>query len=269
MTVKRASCQSMSASVHTLGYFPATPKVMSMCVTFFLYKTNIKLLDMIFHIPSLLDRYRDLNLYCRVAARSFCTWIQTKVQPCGDFGDIYERFLTCQRIYSFILGQLELGNKNLHKPQRSHCPACSHNPSATRYLAADGNMSFKGKGKPSQIEPLYGTLYVQHDLTAAEIQDDKLYSKNCQKCSMYRADGNNLDSAATIEDSKLHHRGLFGTICKHRIPGDFIFMTHGGEAYIYCFKLITRALEDGTIKNLIAKYDIACNFARYLRVSVM
>jgi len=139
---------------------------------------------------------------------------------------------------------------------------------ARRYIAADGNMSFKGRGRPSEIDPLYGELYVHRDLSKAEIQEDKLYSKNCQKCSTYRADGNNLDSAASPEDSKLHHRGLFGSICKHRIPGNFIFMTHGGEAYIYFFKLITQALKDESIRTMIAKYDIACNFTRYLRVSL-
>jgi len=201
--------------------------------------------------------------------KSFCTWIQTKIQLCGSFPDIYERFITCQRIYNFVRGQLELGTSNIHIPQRSHCPACSHNPSGTRYMAADGNLSFKGRGKPSDIEPLYGELYVHNDLSAAEIREDKRYAKNCQKCSTYRADGSNLDSAATAEDSKLHHRGLFGSICKHRVPGEFIFMTHGSEAYIYCFKLISRALESETIRTLIAKYDIACNFTRYLRVNLV
>lgn len=220
-----------------------------------------------FHMHSLMDRYRELNHVCRTNASRFSNLIQARVDACQISSTIYTRFIKAQRIYSFVKGQIELGNLNPTAPKRSRCPACHNNISGIHYLAADGNMSFKGKGRPSHIQPFHGELYVSRDLTAKEIKADKLLAKDCQKCSKYRADGTNTDTIGTDEDSKLHHRGIFGTTCKHRIPGDFIFMTHGGEAYIYFFKLIMKKLEScPNIKSIKAKYDIACNFARYLVV---
>lgn len=221
---------------------------------------------MAFHINSLMNHYRQLNLACRTNVSRFCNLVQTKVDACDISEVIYTRFVKAQRVYSFVKGQLEIGNLNLERPSRTRCPACECSDNGVVYVAADGNMSFKGKAKPTRIQPLHGELYVSRDLTAKEIKEDKLYAKDCQKCSKYRADGTNTDTIRCEEDSRLHHRGIFGTICKHRIPGDFIFLTHGGEAYIYFYKLIEKQLQNLRTKHIKAKYDIACNFARYLVV---
>jgi len=190
--------------------------------------------------------------------------IQARIEKTFRSISIYTRFFKANRVYSFIRGQMEIGNLNMSVPQRSSCPACISNSLGNLFLTGDGNMSFKGKGKPSNMEPLHGQLYVQQDLSADEIKADKRYAKDCQKCSKYRADGS--INEAVIEDSKLYHRGLFGTICKHRVPGQFIFMTHGGEAYIYCYRLFSKALQLPWLQKFKGKYDIACNFGRYLVV---
>lgn len=216
----------------------------------------------------MMDRYRELNHHCRTPTKRFCELIQTKINKCpvSPHPQIYAKFLGAQRIYSFIKTQLELGNRDVCTPKRSVCPACEKNPDGIAYLAADGNLSFKGKGRPTNVTPLCGETYILNDRTADEIKNDKRYAKNCQKCSKYRADGTTFDSTRDSEDDKLWHRGLFGSICKHRVPGTFIFMTHGEEAYIYCNVLIHEALKKPWVRKLFAKYDIACNFKRYLKV---
>lgn len=220
---------------------------------------------MAFHISSMLTQYRNLNHYCRVSAKSFCILVQKAVDVCVIKADIYKRFLKTQRIYSYLRGQFEIGNLDCKVPRRSSCPACVQSSTGVQYFAADGNMSFKGKGKPSNVKPLYAETYVANDLTAKEIAADKFYAKDCQKCSKYRADSTHL--LLGEDDQKLHHRGLFGSICKHRIPGHFIFLTHGGEAYIYFHKIIEKASEHEKTTSIKAKYDIGCNFVRYMLVS--
>lgn len=207
--------------------------------------------------------YRDLNLNCRVAPSRFCNLLQVNIKACKINIDIYPRFLACQRVYAFTMTQLEHGNILLDSPKRSQCPACEENPDKIIFMAGDGNMSFQGKHRPNGVNPLYKDLWVHPDLSHQEIKEDKRNFKNCQDCSQFKADPNGMDSLR--KDTGLHHKGLFGTMCKHRIPGYFIFMTHGGEAYIYFFKMIQYYLQK-SISSLYAKYDIGCNFKRYLKV---
>lgn len=207
-----------------------------------------------------------MNLACRTSAFRYCALLQKKVKASRINVQVYKRFLECSRVFSFIIGQLEHGNLDSNHPVRSVCPACETNPDGQVFIAGDGNMSFQGKYKPCGISPLYKELWVHADLDKTELKNDKLYSNGCGNCSDFRADPNGMTTLR--KESNLHHKGLFGTICKHRIPGYFIFMTHGGEAYLYCYKMIEHEIQKPSTRKLNVKYDIGCNYKRYLKVTI-
>lgn len=212
-----------------------------------------------------MKHYRNLNLHCRTTPFKFCALLQLNIRASGLKIDIYGRFLNAYRIYAFMMSQLELGNLNFASPQRSECPVCVSNSDGKVFMAGDGNMSFQGKNKKKDgVDPLYKDIWVHPDLSAQVINEDKPYTKNCKDCSDFKADPEGMTGLR--KDSGLHHKGLFGTICKHRIPGYFIFMTHGGEAYIYFFKMIEYYINKTSTNELNAKYDIGCNYKRYLKV---
>lgn len=250
MTFVKPVCLNLNVALAFVGYFPSSPISGQLA----------------FHTETVMKAFRELNMNCRVTPHRFCNLLKAKIDACGPNDiKIYARFLESQRVYGFMMTQIELGNLNLHDAKRSKCPACEENPDGIIFMAGDGNMSFQGKHKPNGIDPLYKDLWFHPDLTHDEIKADKRYSKNCQDCSQFKADPNGMD--ALRKETALHHKGLFGTMCKHRIPGYFIFMTHGGEAYIYFFKMILYYLKK-PINRLNAKYDIGCNYKRYLKVSM-
>jgi len=124
-------------------------------------------------------------------------------------------------------------------------------------------MSFQGKGdRSAAVEPIYGTTYIEKDLTKKEVMDDKKYKPpddaGCD--STFRA------AEGAYISGKNYHQGISGTICKHRIPGHFMFLVHGKEAYIFAQKHLHRELSKTNVKKLLFKYDLGCKFQRYLKV---
>jgi len=124
-------------------------------------------------------------------------------------------------------------------------------------------MSFQGKGnKSAAIDPKYGTAYVDKDVTEKEVKDDKKY----RPADDPDCDSNFRAAEGAYICGKNYHQGISGTICKHRIPGHFMFLVHGKEAYIFAQKHLHRELSKPNVKTLLFKYDLGCKFQKYLKV---
>lgn len=213
-----------------------------------------------------MHRFRHLQLRYRISAKRFCTDLQETAQLTSYYPCIYARFCRASKVHRFVLTQVELGNNDLVKPVRTECPACEHNDLGIRTCSADACMSFQGKGNRSTPLPtLYGDLFVANDLSKVEIMADKKYlPKNSEDCDgVFRA----ADSAYTSGTN--YHQGIFGSICKHGVPGDFMFLCHGKEAYIYANTVLQKQVAKLGLGRLLFKYDLACKFVTYLKVSLM
>jgi hypothetical protein len=114
-------------------------------------------------------------------------------------------------------------------------------------------MSFQGKGNRSHTLPtIYKDIYISKDVTKKEVIGDKKYAPKPTECaSVFRA----VDGAYLCGQN--HHQGISGTICKHLIPGKFMFLCHGKEGYIYTCTILKDEMKK-VFQLLLFKYDLSC-----------
>lgn len=207
--------------------------------------------------------YRALNLNHRISIKSFCDTLIANLNSTSYKADIYHRFSRASRIHRYVAGQMEISNLNPSTPSRVSCPACRSNPGGVSSCVVDACMSFQGKGdKSAAVSPIYGTMYIEKDISKKEVMDDKKYKPPDDA----GCDSNFRAAEGAYISGKNYHQGISGTICKHRIPGHFMFLVHGKEAYIFAQKHLHRELSKANVKKLLFKYDLGCKFARYLKV---
>jgi hypothetical protein len=215
---------------------------------------------MAFHVKEVLERFRVLNLQFRIAIKTFVSFLQEEAEVWIGTKDISKNLSSCSRIYRYIRSQIDMGCGNVGESLRPRCPCCHLNPKGVSSIAVDASMSFKGIETGDMRTPLFGERYIMKDLSAEEILNDKKYKPEDRDCDNFRADNN--DTA----DKKFRHQGIAGSICKHHIIGDFLYLVHGKEAYIFALKLLLKHLDTVEVRTLLFKYDICCNFLRYLKV---
>jgi hypothetical protein len=193
--------------------------------------------------------------------KTFITYLELGSKVWKPSSNLYKQLGTCSRIHRSIRSQIDLGCVHIDDKIRPRCPCCQFNPKKIISTAVDASMSFKGIQCVDHRAPLYGEQYIMPDLTADEVANDKRYKPEDKDCDQFKADN------ILKPDKRFDQQGIAGSICQHHIVGNFIYLVHGKEAYIFALKLLLRDLDNPDILRLLFKYDICCNFLRYLKVT--
>jgi len=173
--------------------------------------------------------------------------------------DLRPPFKHAYRQYAYIKTQVDIGNEDLWLPKKIVCPACIKNPTKTTSILMDGNFSAKKHKLPTDgaVNPLFQDIY----FLPTPSSDQSAENNAKEECNM-RA-GKLLRQTY---DCNLAVSGLFGAICKHQIPLSLVDITDGGERYGYAESILIDHQRKAWVDSnkTIFKYDIACNFTKYL-----
>ncbi|KAK6187290.1 hypothetical protein SNE40_005353 [Patella caerulea] len=253
VSINFCPCEDAALTLLRFGLWPATPSAPRVAF-------DVELMELL----------SVLQLECQTSTKSFCEALKRqsffRIQPfLHSEKDMYRCLVgDCLIEYMYHRSCLKTRASVCNHTIGKECPICQNSPTLVSMDANFGLVHKLSSGSSLGLNTRHSGPFFKWQTRFKGFVEDYSVNPKSLECSNFQA-GNLLRSK--VKNSKLDVTGVFGSICKHEIPLQFLNMSKG-ESLAYSAFLVEEFVKDRSHvepKPLTVTYDIACSLAKYLQ----